>query len=149
MSAESQIARFHKHVRRTKTCWLWTGALHHNGYGQIACAPDDPIQTRRAHVLSWAFYCGNGALPPDGKWVLHECDVRACVRPSHLKLGTVEDNQRDMAVKGRAPHQKLTIEAVREIRASTETTAALARRFQVRESTLWAARRGVTWSHVV
>src|SRR5947199_536257 len=34
--------------------------------------------------------------------VLHRCDIRQCVRPGHLFLGTHADNMNDMAQKGRA-----------------------------------------------
>jgi hypothetical protein len=42
----------------------------------------------------------NGPVP-SGMLILHKCDVRGCVNPDHLFLGTAKDNTRDMMTKGR------------------------------------------------
>jgi hypothetical protein len=44
----------------------------------------------------------NGEVPA-GSLVLHRCDVRNCVNPDHLFLGTYKDNMDDMYSKGRGP----------------------------------------------
>ena len=63
---------------------------------------------------------------PEGLCVLHTCDVRHCVNPDHLFLGTKRDNSDDMIRKGRAkhtgmkgpsnPNSKLTWKQARQIR---------------------------------
>jgi hypothetical protein len=48
----------------------------------------------------------NGPIPA-GLCVLHRCDVRPCINPDHLFLGTQKDNMADMAAKmghERRPH---------------------------------------------
>lgn len=45
-----------------------------------------------AHIVSWILH--NGEVPT-GLCVLHKCDVRRCVNPEHLYLGTKKQNRKD------------------------------------------------------
>lgn len=94
--------RFWGKVRRAGAdeCWLWTGSLMTQGYGQFYL--DGP---KGAHRL--AYEVSHGPIP-DGQSVLHKCDVRACCNPSHLFLGTHKDNMADASRKGRmaVPRQR-------------------------------------------
>jgi HNH endonuclease len=80
-------------------CWEWIGyrqpcrSSEINGYGQIKI---DGI-TQLTHRVAW--YLETGKYPePQG---LHKCDNPACVRFLHLFEGTVADNAKDKAAKGR------------------------------------------------
>lgn len=86
--------RFWRRVEKTHTCWLWTGAKTFYGYGVIGHAG----VKHRSNRLSWELHVG--PIPP-GDFVLHHCDVTACVRPEHLFLGSQADNVHDMTEKGR------------------------------------------------
>ncbi len=96
----SALKRFEsKFVPVTETgCWIWFGAdkgEKAGGHGVFAMNSNLKIG---AHRASWIFYRGE---IPDGMSVLHKCDVPACVNPSHLFLGTQQDNIADMVKKGR------------------------------------------------
>lgn len=107
-------------------CWEWQGRLNNKGYGKLG--------RRYAHRMAHELFCG----PIGNLQVLHHCDNRACVRPSHLFLGTQSDNIRDMYAKGRRPLHlvKLTDEQAAEIRTlgGTVTQQRLAKQFGVSPS---------------
>jgi hypothetical protein len=88
--------RFWPKVRKTETCWLWTGTKNERGYGFTTYTDG---RNAKAHRVAWELT--NGPIP-EGLWVLHRCDVPSCVRPDHLFLGDAKENTRDMHAKGRA-----------------------------------------------
>lgn len=123
-------------------CWFWQGAKNHNGYG-IMLGPGR--KTIRAHRR--CFEVEKGPIP-DGKDVCHTCDNPHCVNPEHLWVGTPKDNAIDKTRKGRNPIVALTPFQVREIRASTDNTNTLARRYGVGWNAVENARTGKTYSHI-
>ena len=83
-------------------CWLWLGATS-VGYGTFTIHTQPTRLVGSTHRFSWEI--ANGLIP-NGLFVLHRCDVRHCVNPNHLFLGTAGDNARDMARKGRHWRQR-------------------------------------------
>jgi hypothetical protein len=84
-------------------CWLWTAATGPKGYGVFQLGRGEG--TTGAHRLAYELAYGK---IPDGMFACHRCDVPACVRPSHLFLGTNADNAADMGAKSRARCSKVT-----------------------------------------
>lgn len=71
-------------------CWRWTacvsgkfhyGTIHVNG------------KMIGAHRVSWAL-AGREEIP-EGMVLRHTCNVKVCVNPEHLVLGTQADNMKD------------------------------------------------------
>jgi hypothetical protein len=81
-----------------KPCKLWTGYVLNSGYGGRRRKIDGRTY-HTAHAVAWVTTYGP---VPDGMQVLHHCDVKLCIEPTHLWLGTQRDNMQDMVQKGRA-----------------------------------------------
>lgn len=153
--ARSTLAEklFSKIERMPEGCWLWRGSVNQDGYGHIVLDG----QTKTAHRVSWTFH--NGEIPGD-LCVLHRCDVRNCVNPVHLFLGTQGDNNADMDAKGRrrvlrgsaCPQSKLNEAVVSALRredlSKPGRKAERARELGVNKATLANAAAGKTWAHV-
>jgi hypothetical protein len=60
-------------------------------------------KTIKAHRYMFMKHKGN---IPDELVVRHKCDVRHCVNPDHLELGTPADNARDASERGRIVTQR-------------------------------------------
>ena len=85
--------RFFSRIQKTDNCWNWTGHIEYNGYGSMSIKH----KNRSTHRISYEIHFGK---IPDGLCVLHKCDNKKCVNPSHLFLGTQLDNVKDRDQKG-------------------------------------------------
>ncbi len=121
-----------------------------DGYGTIT------VKGRKVKAPKVAWMLIHGPVPA-GLCVCHKCDNRICVRPDHLFLGTVADNNRDCRVKGRTCRGELntkailTEEAVRYIRANyrgIRNRMELAAMFGVKEQQVWKVAKRVAWKHI-
>ncbi len=153
---DKQIERFLGYVdqKGQDECWNWIASRNKRGYGQFV--PKAGVNLRSHRV---AYYLGYGVEPGELK-VCHRCDNPACCNPSHLFLGTQQDNLADARAKGRMKdtmsknkgerngRAKLTREKVREVRRASGTITELSQRFGVSRMTIWKVRRHELWPHV-
>jgi len=75
-------------------CWIWFWSAMSTGYGDFRL-------NKRHHLAHRASYEVYKGPIPEGMHVLHRCDVKSCVNPDHLFLGTNLDNIQDSVRKGR------------------------------------------------
>lgn len=136
-------------------CWIWLGNKRpdkHGGYGLIKI--DGRIT--RAHRVSYEAYKG---IIPQGLFVCHTCDVPLCVNPNHLFLGTLQDNNLDMYLKGRNysssgdknPKSKLRevdIPIIIKMRLAGMYYKDIGRQFNVCDHTISSIFTKRTWSHL-
>lgn len=135
--------KFWTRVEKTETCWLWTGHMTHDGYGTLRRRKIEQKKMLYAHRYAWMLTHG---LIPEGELVLHRCDVRNCVNPEHLFLGSHHTNHIDMAMKERST-LTLTADQVREVRtrwAAGARQVDLAATFGISQSTVSRLVRGVS-----
>lgn len=149
----TQANRFWMYVERpddTDACWLWTGYISENGYGIFG------IKGRQYKAHRVSYFIEHGRIDND-RLVLHRCDVRACVNPAHLFLGTPKDNSQDAVRKGRNTKlygeqngkAKLTRAAVLAIRRMCKRGGVyqktVAKQFGVSEATVSYVVKGGRW----
>lgn len=113
MSLEARMAQ--KTMVTSCGCHLWMGACFDSGYGAVQVSG----RVRRAHRV--AYELANGVELAQDQILLHSCDVKSCVNPEHLSVGTNLENNRDCINKGRyrnrygAPKRVVDSELVAQI----------------------------------
>lgn len=154
------LDRFWSKVRKGigDECWDWIAGVGGPGYGELNLGRRG-LGMVTAHRFSYELH--KGAIP-EGLCVMHSCDNRRCVNPSHLSLGTLNDNNQDAIAKGRfrfpeprhgerSPVSKLTDEIVRAIRlrrANGERLTVMAKDYGVTEALVSMVALRKIWKRV-
>jgi hypothetical protein len=146
--------RFWSKVNRrdSKECWNWKATLNKYDYGQIKYSGKLIL----SHRLVWILIHGE---IPENMCVLHHCDNPSCCNPSHLYLGTHQDNMRDRSSRGRTSRHtgesngraKLTRNTVMKIRDQIKnglSYGAVAKMFKISNATIGHIARYETWRNI-
>lgn len=126
-------------------CWLFGYPRQYQSYPVFTHGGAKSV----AHRVSWEMTYGE---IPDGMFVCHVCDVRQCVNPQHLFLGSPGDNRRDCQAKGRFYPRlhRLTQREVQQCRSARLlgfTQFQLMRRFGVQSWQIEKAQKGMQAVH--
>jgi hypothetical protein len=145
------VSRFWSKVDKSGSCWIWTGCLRSaNGYGLFS------IGRRNVSAHRFAYEILNGPIP-EGASILHSCDNKKCVNPSHLTAGNQSQNIKDCVKRGRhiapagerngmAKLNRAQVEALRaEYSPARGSLTALAGKFGVSVATVHAIINKKRW----
>lgn len=137
--------------RGADECWPWKAGRSSKGYGYTTVSQ----KQIGSHRVAWEL--ANNQIIQPGMCVCHHCDNPICCNPSHLFLGTVDDNIQDKVKKGRSPSReengraKLTTEQVLKIRslhAQGVSLRKLAKMFGVCQNNIFVIVSQETWRSV-
>lgn len=143
MRYELPEIRFFRHVKKTDSCWEWTGYTRRYGYF------NNGTNVEVSHRYSYKLHKGE---IPDGMYICHTCDNPSCVNPEHLFLGTQKDNMQDMWEKGRGnpprgirnSNARLTDEQVQQIKTDPRIYREIAIAFNTSIATIGKIKNNQT-----
>jgi hypothetical protein len=152
---QKAIDRFWDRVDKQRDgCWRWIMGPTNSGYGlmYVRYLGKRTSQMLSAHRFSYQLHYGP---IPKGMSVLHRCDVKLCVNPGHLYLGTARDNARDAQQRGQkkigedVSWAKLTAIQVRMARilydAGVCSNKELAAKYGLTTGGMYTALSGRSW----
>lgn len=131
-------------------CWEWIGDRNLGGYGILGFLGITYLSHRIIYLLEYGEFLTD-------LFVCHKCDNRGCVRPSHLFLGTLQDNVRDMVNKKRQAKgnmcgaAKVTEEIINEIKSlynQGKSSKILAKQFNLTSGHIRRIIKGERWRHL-
>ena len=136
----------------TSNCWISKRSVRKDGYSSLKVNGKEVL----AHRLSFEIF--RQAIPVD-KLVCHTCDVRNCVNPDHLYLGSDSTNAKDRQVRnksciqtGEKNHRSfLTYQHVLDIREMIKNGyrgSTLAKYFGLKETHISAIKNKKIWVHI-
>jgi len=143
------IARFWSKIQvgSDTDCWPWKGGANDQGYGRVKI---DGILVS-PHRLAYELVIGPIPESADyhGTVVRHRCDNPARCNPKHLRIGTQQDNVRDMDERGRRKWSKhgakITEEQALKIREDPRASRVIAKEYGIGRTQVQRIKNGQRW----
>lgn len=143
-------------IKSGDECWNWNSTLTHQGYGHFT------LNGKKVMAHRLVYFIFNGVLPlydENGKeiFVLHRCDNRVCCNPSHLYIGTHQDNMRDRQERkgtvrgeqnGKSIFNNNQVYEIKELIARGFPNNKIASLYNTSRQTINAIRKGISWGHI-
>lgn len=140
----------------TTPCQLSPYVPNSDGYACVDRVINGRRKSLKHHRLVYAAHHNMSLEEMKNFVVMHKCDVRNCINPEHLMLGTVAMNNRDKLLKGRnvgfisgnrVGATKLTAEKAAELRLrTTESHAKLAKEYGISEALVSLVQANKRWT---
>lgn len=129
-------------------CWPWHGPFGGRARDR---RPYFSAERERKMAYRWVWELVNGPIP-DGMMILHSCDNGGapvgCCNPYHMRLGTLQENTKDMTDRQRhgLPHN--VIRAIRKLLSEGRTQHEIASLYGISRESVSAIATGRVYGHV-
>ncbi len=132
-------------------CWIFKKGKSSGGYGCITYKG----KQQRAHRVSYLLF--NGDIKK-GLFVCHSCDRPSCINPTHLWIGTNQDNIKDMFSKNRKSHvgekntrailKEKEVKCIKIQLTNGHKINDIAKKYKVSRPVIEKIKYGYTWKHL-
>lgn len=149
----------------TTPCIISKYAPNSDGYVSLhITTPSGRRRDVKQHRLVYAKAHNMSLVDMKHLVVMHKCDVRNCINPDHLMLGTVAMNNKDKQDKGRnithfnpgntfaklgTGNSRLTEDQVRAIRADSRRQIDIAKAYGITQAAVSGIKLRKMWAHVI
>ena len=140
-----------KHIKMQgpDDCWPWTTGTW--GGRQSDRRPYFQAGSRRRIAYRWVYELVNGELPEDAL-ILHSCNQGGypigCCNPAHMRIGTHDENMKDMTDRQRHGVPHMVVRAIRRLIEQGETQQNIADRYGLTREAVSAIATGRTYKHL-
>lgn len=136
-------------MRGPDECWRWLGTW---GGRSTDTRPYFQANGVRKIAYRWVWELVHGVQLQQHELVLHSCDQGAypvgCMNPAHHRIGTVEDNARDMTARQRhgLPHN--VVKAIRRLLDQGRLQSEIAKLYGLSPEIVSAIATGRVYRHI-